>query len=420
MYISHEELRTYQPSAGSLENPYHQLARQAKKAVCTLWNSYPNKWLSELTPFSVPRWYFNTICSAPPDPDPPLYPTPPPFSGGQCNIAYYVSCSYANANTWQGQPCNQIRTATTTSRQLNQILGPITSVGFSFNTNFNATLLQATSLTPQGITYQVPLGASGTGNLVYPLPNCQDKGGSNPAWAISNSIQNIIITPVSGTDNCGSLPPAYPDPTPPVTPQPYVFNLYDGDEYYDYNFTWQPTFEYPIVFEGDTFNIIVDFGGTTFDWNGDLILPNGDKDPVPTLPPPSLPPQDAPPGGGGKNPRPRSPGVQRKTPYLIPQDQAEEKLEEEGEQILWIKIVVSGIYDNSKFIIEFQNDEDDILFAGYLSWIVQDNQSFSVAPEIPIRRRKTIIKKPPEMEGYRIRSQNGAIIEVTEFTQKVL
>lgn len=418
VYISHEQARLYNIEPPGLENPFYALGRQANQAVCALWSAYPARFLD--IPGSAFRWFFNSICSVPPVNQPPIYPAPP-FLGGQCSIEYYITASFLNANTWQGGACGQLRTADSRSRAIKYIRGPIQSIGFSFNPSFNAILLQATATDSQGIISYLPIGAFGTGNLIFPLSSCKDKGGSNPSWAYQGQISNIQVIPRTGQDTCGDPPPVYPEPPTPPPVINYNFELNDGDDTYIFPFEYTPTFEIPIIFKNTDFNIIIDFGGTTFEWKSPPAdEPNRPKSPIPTLPPPAAPPNAPPPGGGGRNPRPRSPGVERRTPVPVPPDGVLEEEEAEGEEIVWVMIDVSGIWDNSKYIIEYANPQNDVLFAGYLCWTVRDQEKYSLAPEIPIRRRRTILRKPPECEGYILRADNGASMQVTTFIQKVL
>lgn len=393
-----------------------QLAKQVYSAACGIWNMYGDRFVPNNPNTAVIRYVWNAACQIPPIGQPPNVPPPPPFTGGQCcDKTYNLTLQYVAKRCNQNAVIADGTASTQFTGRLKQILFRNAPPGFNANGLY--------------VEYESCSGTIGYANLwstnrAVAAGACFTTSPFDPQAdsidPVASTFSSVSITTADGSpDTCGDLPVPYPPSSPPSTTN-YNFTINEGDRSYSIPFTWDGNINIPIIFVNADVDISFDFGGINFDWHGGKDSSDGNKNPFPRKPPVSRPPGGGGGGGGGERPQPFDPDVIEKQPKTVdPNDSIEEK-EEEGEEILWLIIDTAGLPDNSRFVIEALNPADNVLFAGYLSWTSSNALGYSNAPEIPIRRSKTILRKPEEYTGYKIRSINSAQISVTEFVQKIV
>lgn len=208
------------------------------------------------------------FCPVPPPKNQP--PAPPPFTGGQCAVAYRVRVNYTTGGTSQS----------TTVRTL---LGPISGVEIED--------------LPTEWVIRVRHGSGGTLTQITRIAKFPGAVPPTATLVIENRIDGL-------PDNCGDLPPVGPPvPYPPTNPWPILPDV-------DVDFPGLPSITIPLVpvvgivnvnVDGRitvpvTVNASFDLGGQSFDidFNFDVDLGNPDAEPtVPTVEPP-LDPDDRP------------------------------------------------------------------------------------------------------------------------------
>lgn len=420
-YISQSDLSNYVAPSGKPGNPLMQLGKQARQAACQLWQQYPKQFVGN-NPVSSPiRQAWNALCQEPPTNQPPTLPTPPIISGGQCAFRYNLYVRF-NRVDLIGSPPNQ-SCVTSPDPQAQYPLNPYGGRG-DFWGPIGGLKLSNFDSTNCGGNLNLDVLCHGRGNQARLatqqwITNQLLPGGSGSSGRLTGIAAALVVPYTSGnTDNCGNLPSDYPNNPPPTSPVNYTFNINGGDSTTNINFTYEPTFNLPISFKGPDVDITVDFGGINFDWHGNKDKPGGEKNPFPTLPPSSRPPGGRGGGGGGSNPQPDDDDVTENPPVDVPPDEVVEEEESSEKEILWVEVEVLDIPSNSKFLIESIDPENNVYFAGYLSWrTVGQSGTGDSSAEMPIRRRRTIMRKPEQYTGYRVRSTNGATLRVTSYTQ---
>jgi hypothetical protein len=342
------------------------------------------------------------MCELPPINQPPKKPTPPDFTGGQCpcvlyNVRYRIiisSLGYSQ-DFWSNNRPGKILGS-------RERFTPSPGGG---------------GLVEFVIRHNVCSGSVVTGETETVVNQFNGLSAFSGYYAGSKIL---YVQRVSGVDNCGNLPTEYPPTTPPPS-QTFNVNIKeDNDTSYTFPITWNGSFTLPLVFVNNNFKAYLDFGGINFEWKNNLVFPGGDTNPYPTIPPRSRPPWSRPPGGGGSNPSPGDEGVEEKDPVDVTPEEPLEEEDSPEETILWIKIEIID-FPPERFIIRALNAEDNTYFPGYLSWTKTIGSTrWNAAPEMPIRRRITIIRKPDDYNGYKIRTINGASLRVTQYTERAI
>lgn len=414
-FWSHKDISEYAPQPGKPGNPLWQLGKQAKNAACQLWHNYPKEFVGD-NPVSAPiRYAWNALCQEPPTDQNPTLPPPPPFTGGQCcDKSYVVSYEFVVKRCYQNATIDSGTGTKSVTGKINRLVFRNAPPGFSANGLFleyedcaGNKFYSPIWTTNQGVAD----GACYTGSPFDPNAN-----GIDPVASSANILS--VVTGDGSPDSCGDIPTNYPDnPPPPVTN--YNFNIDEGDNNISIPFSFNGDFTLPLVFVNADVNITVDLGGINFEWSGDLNIGGGGKNPFPTRPPTTKPPGGKPPGGGGDSPKPGNPKVTEKPPETVTENDPLDMMEEEDEEIIWLLITVTKIIENTKYHIEFLNPDDDIYFAGYVAWKNPSIGGYNSAPEIPIRRKQTMIRKPDDFTGFKVRAINGAELTVTVYTQKI-
>jgi hypothetical protein len=413
--ISDFDISGFVPEFGQPGNPFWQLATQAKKAACELWKNYPKEFTGG-NPGNAPvRYMWNAFCQAPPINQPPELPIPPPFEGGQCcDKTYQVSYEYTARRCYQNRLIDS-------GVGVASIAGKVKWIGFrNAPPGFNANGLFLEYEDCDLNIHWAGLWGTNVGVVDF---NCNTENVFDPnSDAINGVLSSAFITGIvtnDGSDDvCGSLPPSYPN-NPPPSEINYTFNISEGDHHTDIDFKVAPKFYMPIVFKGIDVNLHLDFGGVTFEWHGPKEKPGGEKNPFPTKPPTTKPPNGDDGGGGGENPKPGDPDLKEEEPKTADEVHPVIEKDPNGGQIVWVLIEITSIFENEKYHIEYQNSDDDVYFAGHICWINEQAGDWNSSPEYPIRRKTTILKKPPEYSGYKVRAINGATLVVKSYTQYV-
>lgn len=185
-----------------------QLADAAAEQICGLYGKSPSS-IVRTIPFGSgtidnSRPILSDLCEN----IAPLPPLPaPPFSGGQCPVAYDVNVAVSAhvINNGQTQPAN--------SSASTICVGPVTSV-------FTRDVGQAVSSgDPSGRLVQIIAFCQGSNNPIsFPgTPPGQQAalvGGSQPFAYDSHTVS--VVRRDGQPDSCGSLPPDYPPPSATV------------------------------------------------------------------------------------------------------------------------------------------------------------------------------------------------------------
>lgn len=358
-----------------------QVAREAKKFACRLWNDYPDQW-TDGTAFGSPiRQFWNSLCYEPPEP--PLEPPPPTFTGGQCPIKYTVQTSIAVFPSTVN--CN--RNPDSISNFSQTLWGPIG--GFN--------LIEPTGNCGGKKTFTITCHGTAAGSSPR-LINPVNLTISTFSYGRFLEIVSTSITPVAGQppDNCGNLPTNYP-PTIPPEPGDETYNVnFEGDENNNFSFPliWNDIdFEIPLKFNFDVGDVAFNFDGIEInfkennEWkiNPPKKTDNGDN--VFTY----NPPDDY-------------------TSEDSPTETEEEKEESDDETIdlVLIEVTEPPLFGTQKVITQ-NNPEDTTFFAGYFSWKYDDYRH----AEIPIRKKKNVFKNNIGANGYRFYAVNGAKLKYT-------
>jgi archaellum component FlaC len=192
-------------AADTLEN----IANTARNAACSFFKLYPSVVIpNPAFDFLDATW--DGLCK---NSAPGLPPAPaPPFTGGQCVcFLYQVNIGYTY-DRGDGTTVVTVPPANTV-----QVWGPIssfelgkTSGAFPYN--------NAVFVTCRGAGF----GACNTTSSQVQAVSVPF--GSPPGRILTYSAS---VSPVSGSDTCGNLPPVYPPPTTPPTPVPPTTNVYN-------------------------------------------------------------------------------------------------------------------------------------------------------------------------------------------------
>jgi hypothetical protein len=401
---------------GTTGDPMWQLSKQVYSAACGIWNTYGDRFVPNNPNTAVIRYAWNAACQLPPVNQPPNVPPSPPFLGGQCcDKTYNLSLQYVAKRCNQNAVVGDGSGSAQFTGKLKQILYRNAPPGFNANGLFVefescAGVLGYANL--WSTNRPVASGACFTTSPFDPQADSIDP--------VASTYSNVSISTADGSpDTCGNISVPYPPSSPPGTTN-YNFTIDEGDSEISIPFTWNGDIKLPITFRNTNVDISFDFGGINFDWHGSEDAPDGNKNPFPRRPPVSRPPGGGGGGGGGTLPKPGDPDVIEKAPEIVGPDGAGEKEEEDDEQIIWLLVEVSNIPDNSRFKIEALTPNNDVVFAGYIAWTAGGADGFTSSPEIPIRRYKTLLKKPEDYTGYKARAINGASLKITEYIQKIV
>ena len=416
MKISHQELANWTPSPGTPGDALYQIASGVKDVACSIWNNFPYNWIPTNPVTGLIKGFWNSNCAMPPTNLPPINPPPPPFTGGQCLVTYNVYVRFERSVVLGTPPSHSC--ITEPDPPLSQPLipnalqtsvwGEIVSMGLqdSFNT------ICANGFYNFGVLCHGSASGSRNPNEVVVIKNLTTPaGGTTYTSILEAAVQRIDGNP----DNCGDPSTSFP-PQPPPGPQNYPITIFDGLTNITLNLNWDGDVNIPLTFAFEGGLINFDFGGISIEWSGDLVLPGGGKNPFPEKPPITLPPGTDPPGGGGTQPKPNDPEVIIKPPVVVDPDNPLDEEPPAEEEIVFIKITVNSIFQNKRYLIQTTIPADDTYFAGYVCFTYSGSTGFSSAPEIPIRRKETLVKFDQDYDGFKVRAINGANLSVETYT----
>lgn len=390
-----------------MENPRgfgEQIAEGAKEAACTVYRTYAKNYVPR-NPLNAPITYFwDSVCTE------SVFPPPPPYTGGQCLTNYRV---------WTRASYRMKRNP--------EEAGIVVDVDYRFNSVFGP-------IQPKDLEALLPGAEFGGTNRA---PVAQVKGWLDDNWELASGSTftqwnqysyNVVLSHYiyrverldGAPDNCGDPHNEYP-PSPVLPSEGVDIDIdvesREGNKIgITLNFN-DIDFNMPVTFRFDGGFIQVDFGGVHINWSGDFNWNaggepgEGSRSPFPEAPPPGS-------GGGGRDPQPGDKDVEEKPPEIVDDDEEKKEQDTEDEEILWVQIVMTKP-PYEKHTILYKNPGHNVYYGGWLAW-TDESGLFNSAGEIPIRRSRTLLKKPSEYKGYAFRAINGAQYQVTSYTQKIV
>lgn len=406
-----------------------------RQFACGLWGTYP-KWITEGNSpgSSFARGYMNNICSLGGGTI-PLAPTLP-FTGGQCDKAYYIDAEYFNGDTRAGACDLEIEASTRHIIPQGYITGQVLSIGFGFNDNFQTNLLQVVyrhEVNGEWFTFQQPLGRIGTGSIVLlRTGSCRDQGGNRSSgYSVTTDLFSINVIPVDGIDDCGDLPTSYPDtPDPPASSFITNINITNED---GANWTipliYAPVdFNFPFTFDLGGVDVTLDIGGVDFNFGeGDTstdippALPDGQPHPLPApgdnAPKTPAPVEVVPPDGEVSCNHPVRPNLDDFDEVTTTDVESQDEETPETGEFKWILTVVTTDPEGNTEVV-FDNPEDNVIYAGWFSWTIDVGGQAYRYPGIPIRKRRMAFEAPPNVTGYRVYTIFGARLSVSTYKVK--
>lgn len=404
--ITHQELAAWNPPGGTPGDALYQIATQVKDVACSIWSTYPYQWIPDNPVTSLIKHFWNSNCSMSPTSAPPVVPPPPDFSGGQCDgILYGVRYQTAiiSGGTLAGWSANQQTTSNAPS-------GAIQSIELYAGGQLCPTL-EHWSFNGAGVP-----PVFNDANRPYFLRIVDSIGTKDVAIGTASGKRFIEFFRIDGQpDNCGNPPSNFP-PTSPPPPTIYNIDINDGDSIITIPITWNGDVNIPLTFVFEGGLIDFDFGGINITWNGDVNIGGNGKNPFPESPPIVITPGDDPPGGGGTTPKPDDPSVIEKPPVVVDPNNPLDEMPPPGEEIVYVEVIVNSIFDELKNAIININPSKSVYFAGYVAWSISNKPDYTLAPEIPIRRKQNLFRMPNEYDGYKVVAINGANLSVKTFT----
>lgn len=344
------------------------------KAWCKVVQKYPRL-------VGIPIYgkaFVSQVCPPLGYPDPPYMP-PPRHPQGQCEgVPYDIFL------TIQRQ-FNDEPPVTYVSPRL-RVWGQIEDIGIRQNPNRDTSFLEGyvTGYDENGESYTTttPVGGVGfTGSLVY----------ANVQRADGKPNDTDCYKP---EDDLPEDPPINPDDFNPTVPFPRTDP--DGNPappwYIPIEINLNPDVEFnlDLTINGDKYDI--DFDGFS----------KRDKPPEITIPPKKKPGDD---------------GVIESPDLTTEEEDVVEEEVEENEELLWVLVDITKNPFKGKTLL-FANSQDNTYFAGYLSWLVNGQETYRMS-EIPVRKRYSAFKAPEGVNGYRLVPVNGAILSARKYTQQL-
>lgn len=342
--------------------------------ACNILSKYPNAF--PLVPYA--RGFVKGVCSNVGQEIPEADVT---FEGGQCPVRYIISVVYDLIP--QGETASEERTTAAFA----SFSGPITAIDTDYSVNGGVIIVTAFSASS-------PQGSTSTINL------------PNGSSLVDGSVQPIVARVDGLEDNCGDSAPQLP-PDAPVDPADFTPNItvneYNeaGDvintENYqvDFNNTDLSQFDFSLEVGGMTVN--VDVGGINIGGGspGEGQKPSQERKDI----------ADNCGGGGVFSPE-----------ELVEEEgeETEEEVEAEASEVEYLLITVTELPDSGRTYVS-DNPENIQFNAAYLRWTgFNEGQGYSF-PDIPVRRLRTIHKRPDDAGGYVAYAVNGAKIRISKF-----
>lgn len=251
--------------------------------ACELWENYP-KWVLIENPLnSFVRGYLNASCAA--RGNLPAAPASP-FPGGQCDTDYHVYGKYQNANTGASHGCGDELVFDT---RLNGAIvrGRVTRLGTRpFGAQQVLAIYYYDSNT--GTEQFTTPGGDISGNFVFVEPGCSNiTADTQQNYMIENEAYIEGVIRIDGMpDNCGSLPPEYPDVTPTSNDLTTNITINNNDgQSTNHTLVYNQltsNYNFPMGFKLDGVNITLDIEGITIHGNPNYTSPtSGNETPPP-------------------------------------------------------------------------------------------------------------------------------------------
>lgn len=369
--------------AATIDTPiYAVLAEKTREFACQLYDPFPNIIMNrgDLTPSFV-RQYMDDLCSDFPLPAPPVSQ----FSGGQCHcITYLVDTRRIFPGGVDG------------GLILNTVVpGRIFGLRNVYTPGVPGV---TTDKVESFIDYAACSGGSETGATASVAIGTSAGPGIDPGFHDDWFIEDI--TRQDGLpDDCGSIPPEYPDNTPAPNDLTFNFtlNLNDGGTQ-DFVIIYDPEPDgFPMKFDINGLKLEVNIVGFEFNFGG--INSNGD--------PVGLP--------GDNNsvlPAPKDDKLRNFKPPVLPEpnnedyeedikDETDPKEETIGEEITFIKVSITSFPNNIKN--QFGDGAPNIYYCGWFEF-QSDDYNF---PRQPIHFINNIYFRPVGATGYAYTLYNG-------------
>lgn len=416
-FFTWKQIIEVQENAGDFAG---EIGKSTARGLCNLYGKYPNSWI--LSPFG--KGLFGSVCPRIGANDLPVVGSPP-FSGGQCAIAYKIG-GYAKSTIWEkfGGNCpGRVTGPAYLTAKAGNILGPILSITWQVggpsqacNSVADGYSTAAMRVTTSAGTFS--FGNTGPGQWRGPRPNNYDEcaptitaPASSYYWRGAILETGYYIVPLSGTDNCGDPPGELP-PDPPRDPSDFQSNITINNYYGDgdpnnNSFTFpviyapiNGTLEMPVTVDVGGIDVNVDVGGIEVNFG------SGEDTEKPPKSTPKLPP-------GQKNlPLPKAPYVEPKPPRSVDDSGLPvEEIVDPQEEIVWALIEITKVPEGGRRDIVFAADSaDNVYFAGYFQWLAEDGIRMGEA--IPVRKKLQYFPSPDGAVGYTAYTTNGAILSV--------
>jgi hypothetical protein len=397
----------------NIQDYSQSLADATKDFVCETWNDYPDFITqNQSIPISMVRGLLKNVCTTSP-PDPPVPP--------ECAPQYHIYGTYVSKNFSAGG-CDveaYWRTRSPIAETEIASTSPVNgSNGFMAIPGQSGAEYSISRISSAQYAQNDTSETSATNRIVFreETQSCLNVTvpGHGHNFLPAKIIQTNIIPPSCNDDI------VYPPSSPPPIINKLV-QIQEGDTTNTYNIEIVNElgggFSFPVTVNfGGQVNVTLDLGGFTFNSGGGNDSGNGGNgDNGEDAPPPIIV---------------SPPDVSVTIPF-IPQfnpDESDEEVEEDVEdttvtipedvELQWVLIEISTLPKAGKTIL-LPDSENNIYFAGYFSWVVDDGIDKYYLPQEPIRRIRNAFSPPDGVVGYNVFAVNGAKLTVKKYTQIV-
>lgn len=354
---------------------FDRLAEETRQLTCTLYRNNPGLLYGENNPIGrFQRGYLDRLCDDGP-------PTPPPasqFTGGQCPCETYAGKAQRVFPPPTGPAGFQSFLTPGRIKGLRHVFTP-EGGGFPprVQTFVDYYICDGTG-TETGALGSISVGTSTGAGITASY---------HDAWFINDVVLNS-----GAPDTCGDPPPEYPPQGLDVDifTRNVTIVLNDGSTQ-NYNLVYNPSpSTFPINVDINGLKVVLDFGGFEFNFGkgtsstGGEELPDGEKHPLPapaddinkTLPAPTIP-------------EPNDTEYDEET-----RDETDDKEEDIGTEIEFVRVTVSGIPNDAKK--QFGDGAPDVIYAG---WFEFQADGFNY-PRQPIHFSQCLYRRPLGATGY--------------------
>lgn len=371
------------PTAAGAGTAYllRRIGDAAKSLTCNIYRLSPQSWVPS-PGSSFTRGFYNELCQD----DPGGLPAAPqsPFSGGQCpGVNYIVNYTLQARNI---SNCNFFVNYTVDTPPLPGAIG-VPYFEPSGGTSTSNCRTQGEPVV-QG-TWWLPYDSGAQQELI--LSGAWD---ANNDGYFSSVVINSVTRQDGQPDNCGNPPSSYPPPGD--------FTQYRSTDIDFYDESNNLALTVPLVFVDASPEINIapyfdiggiqvkfDIGGITFKFDDLLDIDINSEIPCPEC---VLPPD-------------------------VPSDCGEVELppiqDTADHRFLRVTCDISNYTGDTIFT---DSNGDDIVFAGYIRWLVDGEP---IGEELAIRRLTQLFFYPKWANGYRLVAQNNIILSAVELTRTI-